>query len=387
MKALILEDEPGLLEDFSDCVKELAPSSLPSQEKTSFHVDGVKSAAAAKELLRKAQTQPYDVMLLDLSVPESRGNPNIEQGLDVLKQAQEEGGTREIVIVSGNGEGMDRARDMGAKHFVDKRGFRRDYLATAVTQALVPHFWGRIVAAIESTKILENRIRELACQSEYSLVYHFGLCFSRSLQEIDRTGDAIEAELYDPGDALTQQVAGLRDALKGGRRNWAALQTSLGLGDSALPKPICIHMVLNGLKHRFAACLFMKNARLDIDGVSKTDVLSFNGDVTAILSEMILGGLADVPDNHDHVANLTVSSQVHGDWAEVVLHDNLVRLSRDDVRKINEGIGVHTGPRFGRAWGLMTMQHSALRGGGRLIVEMPGEGNTIKYRIPRAHNA
>jgi len=386
MKTLILEDEPDLLKDFGDCVKGMEPNPFPSLGKTNFHVDEVESAAKAKELLLKAgqEAQPYDVMLLDLAVPENRGMANVEEGLNVLKLAQKARGAREVVVVSGNTEGMNRARGLGAKHFVNKQGYRKKDLETEF----------RIVAAIRSTKILENRIRELTRQGEHSLVYHFGLCFSRCLQEVDRASDAIEGELHDRGDALMHQVAGLRDALKSGRRNWAELQTALGLGSLASPAPISIRKILDGLKQKLAPCLFIKNAKANIEGELEATVLSFNGDATAVLSEMILGRVAsisdnlDVTDNRDQTVNLVVSSHVQGDWVEVVLHDNLASsLSDDDAQNINEGIGIHTGPRFSRAWGLSIMQHVAQRGGGRLMVEMPGEGNTIKYRIPRAHNA
>jgi hypothetical protein len=40
----------------------------------------------AKELLRKAgqEAQPYDVVLLDLSIPKNRGIPNVDEGVNVL---------------------------------------------------------------------------------------------------------------------------------------------------------------------------------------------------------------------------------------------------------------------------------------------------------------
>ena len=66
MRALILEDEPGLLDDFGDCVRELQLNPSSSHGKTNFDVESVKSAAEAKELLRDAgqKAQPYDVMSL-----------------------------------------------------------------------------------------------------------------------------------------------------------------------------------------------------------------------------------------------------------------------------------------------------------------------------------
>lgn len=385
MKALILEDEPDLLADYSKYVKQLEPNPIPAPEKSDFQVDSAKTAAEAKEFLRQAgEAQPYDVMLLDLAVPENREKPDIEQGLDVLKLVQKERSAREIVVVSGNREGMNRARRMGARHFVEKQGFRRNDLKNKI----------RIVAALQSARILENRTRELARQSEHSLVYRFGLCFSRCLQEINRASDAIEGELHGRGDTLMHQVAGLRNALKSGRQSWAELQTSLGLDGLVSPEPISIHKIVDDLKQKLSACLFTKNARASVEGELEATVLNFNGDVTAVLAEMILGGLAnipdylDVPDDHEKAAHLVISSCVQGDWVEITLHDNLPKpLSNDDVQKINESIGFYTGHRFSRAWGLSTMQHVALRGGGRLIVEMPDEGNRIKYRIPRAHNA
>ena len=138
IRCLILEDEPGLLEDFSKCVKRLELKPLLPHVKTRFHVDSASSAAEAKELLRKASSnaQQYDVMLLDLSVPENKGMPDVEHGLKVLKIARDEDAVRSIVVVSGHREGMDSARSLGATNFISKKGFRLSNLQNAIADAL-----------------------------------------------------------------------------------------------------------------------------------------------------------------------------------------------------------------------------------------------------------
>jgi CheY-like chemotaxis protein len=387
VKSLILEDEPSLLEDLGDCIKRLEPKRSTFHGKASFDVDGIRSAAEAKVRLRAAgqRAQPYDVLLLDLAVPEhSKGTPSIEKGLEVLKLAKEGGGTRAIVVVSGNTEAMNSARRLGVTHFVNKQDFRIKDIELAVRTAVTNN----------SRRILEGRIRDLAHQSERSLAYHFGLCFSRCLQDVDRAGHSVESAVrdrlglhseQDNPDFLIHQIQEIHRSLQSGRQNWAQLRMSLGLSDLASPQQVDVHTIMKDLEDEFSSCLFAKNATLDIEQAQSVTIVSFNSGAKAILSEMVLGALADVPDASDKAAELIVSNRVEGDWVNVVLHDNLTPLSHDDASRIDDGI--HCGPLFSRAWGLSVMQQVALSGGGRLMAGTNLEGNEIKYRIPHARNA
>jgi hypothetical protein len=123
--------------------------------------------------------------------------------------------------------------------------------------------------------------------------------------------------------------------------------------------------------------------------VNDAVVISFNGEVEAVLSEMIFGALKDYRGSWNE-AVLELSGEVdeaEGEWVKIKLKDHLRSLSSYDATAINAGIGVYSGKRFSRAWGLFVMQHVALQGGGRLTVQTSGGENTIVYGIPQALNA
>jgi hypothetical protein len=248
-------------------------------------------------------------------------------------------------------------------------------------------------SALKNAEILAHRIRHLAPYSERNIVYALGLRFSQCLQEISRATAALENELSrrfsvdcenDIDNPLVQQLRAISHSLKSGRGDWAEMQSSLGLGRLASPKPLKVQDIIDDIRERLSPCRIFKEADFQDSGVEDETIISFGNEVNAILSEMILGGLADL-ESHPEGYVLRLSSQAEGNWVEVTLRDNLTSLSPEEVARINDGVGVPLGEHFGRAWGLSVMQHVAVQGGGRLTVETIGGGNTIRYRIPRAH--
>jgi CheY-like chemotaxis protein len=139
MQFLIVEDDPGMREDLCDCIKEIGRKPDLLWGNDGFDTVDVECAADAKARLRDParSKQPYDLMLLDLQLPERRGGvPKVEKGFSVLRVAQEEGAARAIVIVSGITEEINHARRLGAIDFVSKEKLRRLDVQNAIIRAL-----------------------------------------------------------------------------------------------------------------------------------------------------------------------------------------------------------------------------------------------------------
>jgi hypothetical protein len=234
--------------------------------------------------------------------------------------------------------------------------------------------------------------------AEQGSVYSLGRCFSRCIQGIGRAAEVIEDDLrarlglyrqQDKADVLIQQLDEIERSLQISRQEWSRIQTWLRVGVPGVPVPINIRKIIDGLSRRLGACLESKNAILDVNHGEITEiasVLNFNEAVQDVLSEMILGGIADRPDQHGERVKLRLSTDVQTDWVVITLHDDLTQLSSEDAARIEENAGSNTGVRFTRAWGLLVMQQVAVRGGGRLSIAKSGGGNTITYRVPRARN-
>ncbi len=393
---LIAEDVKTQREDLENYIRALPKEQSRSLRIVDFDIVLSSCAADAKDKLLEPvrQENPFDLLLLDLNLPEHKGGrERLKNGFEVLEIAQSRRAAKETVIVSGYLE-------MSANVLQSVRGGAADLFYKQTTgdelqfQEAVLRSLRRTVARDSST-ILEQRIKNLVPYAERGLVYHLGLCFSRSIQEVGRAGDAIRGELrerlgldmeQDKSDLLLQQLGEIERSLQNGRQEWVRLQAALGLSTPASSSGVSLTEAVAKLEQSFEPALITKNAVLNATGLLPAKVLSFNGDGCAVLPEMILGGLAGLPEFTEKSTELTLFSEVHDDWLDVTLRDNLPQFERNEARNINEGFGIGPDPRFSRAWGLSVMQQVALRGGGRLTVDPSGGGNTIEYRIPRARN-
>lgn len=398
-ECLIVEHE-SLGDDYEGYIKEL--KNIQGRH-ADLQIIRARSAHEARNYLAE-RTKPFDLMLLDLELPNyPNGTLHVNEGLKVLKFALKVGAAKAIVVVSGKPEEINTVRRLGVRDFVSKKYFKKEDLQSAVQKNL----WQ--LAIPDSAEILAKRTFKLSPYFERSLIHQFGLYFSRSLHEIDRAGDAIARELlerfgldpvYDGEDFLLQQLRGIREALQTGKTNWSNSQESLGLSDLSSPQAINVWSVVTDLEHRLMPCMIAKSAIFKIGPLPNETVLGFKSarkvhgdvevvlsDVEEILSEVVLGGLSELKnDSHETGIELTLSGEADQNWVSIILSDNLPQMHPQDLAKIKQGVGLSCEKRFSRVWGLSVMQHAALQGGGRLSVETTGEGNTIRYRIPRARN-
>ena len=137
MKLLIVEDGP-LRKELCEAIGEIACKPRSKWARDNFVVESAGCAADAKaQLLDAAKIeQPYDLMLLDLGLPQGTGgNESIENGFAVLQVAQKSA-VRTIVILSGMTSAINRARRLGVTNFVSKEDFSIADAVNAVAGAL-----------------------------------------------------------------------------------------------------------------------------------------------------------------------------------------------------------------------------------------------------------
>jgi hypothetical protein len=248
----------------------------------------------------------------------------------------------------------------------------------------------------ESDQIFDDRFKHLIPYAEKGLIHRFTATFSTLMNSVTNATGEIEKyarERYgidperDLQDALIQQLRGHKESVSKARQEWTKLQ-ALSSGSDENPQTESIEDMLNEINQKLLPCLTVKKTRLliDLPESSWPPILTFQQDVQAVLKEIIIGGLSELPDYGDE-NNIKVSIAPDEMRVVVRLEDDLAPIAQEDADRINEGYTIVPDPKLGRKWGLSVAQHIALRGGGELILEPKTHGNIITYRIPLAHHA
>lgn len=101
MRALIVEDEPLLIEELEQCLQE---------EK--FNVDAVTNFQMADDLIAGEQ---YDLVLLDLGLPDG-------DGIDLLKTIKKFNEETAVIIITARGETEDKVKglELGSDDYLSK---------------------------------------------------------------------------------------------------------------------------------------------------------------------------------------------------------------------------------------------------------------------------
>jgi DNA-binding response OmpR family regulator len=328
---------------------------------------------------------PCDILILDLGLPEKRGsNEAVENGYQLLERAREK--VREVVIVSGfrEYENVIKAVRQGAVDFVAKP-FRTDLL-----QARVLESWKRILEK-DAALLLVQRVRELVPYAENGAAHSFDVRLSSLLEEMSSSVDNIESHARerfgldrrkDSNDYLIRSLANQRETLDRAKMNWSEFRPTF-LPLSELLRSETVGMLLLGIRESLLPCLLIKNVRLVVPGSAGLPIVTSQDDVRAILKEIVMGGLAELPDYPQTVNQIEVNVGIKQGQIEVTFVDKLAPIARDQASRINRFLGVAPNGEFWRAWGLSIMQHIALRGGGRLTVTPNDQqGNVVTYLIP-----
>lgn len=101
MRALIIEDEPLLIEDLEECLLE-----------EQFYVDSAQNLSSAADLVA---AEEYDLILLDLGLPDG-------DGLDLLKTIKNDHKKTAVIIITARGETEDKVKglELGSDDYLAK---------------------------------------------------------------------------------------------------------------------------------------------------------------------------------------------------------------------------------------------------------------------------
>lgn len=166
---LVVDDDRG--------IRELIEQMLASQSGRRF---GSEAVGSLTDALGKLRTARFDVVLLDLDLPDS-------MGLDTLRVVIAEAGAPPVVVLTGSDEALaEEAIRSGAQDYLTKAELTRRHLATSLRYA---------VERGRSRERLREAVRERTAQLEQA---------NRHLaQEVDRRTDLEHALMLEQGRLVT----------------------------------------------------------------------------------------------------------------------------------------------------------------------------------------
>jgi DNA-binding response OmpR family regulator len=404
VRVLIVEDQPIQLKAFEKHLDAIDEDSRRAWGIDSFHSSLASSVEEADGFHRVAAEWPYDILILDLELPKKKGDRNVstKYGQGFLESVSKKA-VKEVLIVSSfyGYQNVIKAIRKGAVDFISKP-YRRDLL-----QARVMESWKRVLEK-DSADLLQKRVKDLVHYNERGLAYRHTVCFNNFVKDISYRATKLEDhvnERYglnrsrDSEDYLIQSLIGFEDSIDAAKQMWERLQVP-SLPEAEKPGPEVVERALRELGQSLMPCLMVKRVRLETLYSGETNVLTFQNDVRAILKEILSGSLEELPDYnspHDDAKQdssskefpylIKIEVSANEATARVTFTDNLPPISAKDAEQINTGSFTVSQQRFSRVWGLAVMQHIAVLGGGRLIVEPQEQGNIITFLIPLENNA
>lgn len=401
LQTLIVEDSPIQLDDIALAIESLDKSQRAEAGIDTISITKANCGATARHYLAQAVSkgQPYDLLLLDLSLPERPGGAdNPELGFELLDLAREQKAVKGIVVISAFDE-LSRfvapAFQRGASEFIAKP-YGREELQQRVLKAweLIRERHRQRIEdqrTKEGAAILDGLIKELAPYAEEGLSYRFSSCFSRFIQSVVYETEALRddlqtlfsVELSSEGHPLVQRLRGLNEAVEEARQNWDKLQEAFKY-DHDEGEELKLEEELLQIGRTLRPCV---EVELAFSPETTTRVLSFRQNVRIVLKELLIGGLSAVDTKHIWKAIVRIEPQ--NGLVAVQIEDNFPALDSKMVSRLNQGEAISPDRKHWRAWGLSVARHLALRGGGRLEIQAPAnaEGNVITYLIPLAQHA
>lgn len=395
LRILVVEDE----QPQADLVKHLLQN-VSGDYKKQAGIDEVEvtladCASKARQLLKqtKIDQRPYDMLLLDLGLPEyPLGNEEPELGMDILRLAKEEEATRGIIVISVFDE-LERYVRLGASDFIGKP-YDEEELPIRVFNTWVrikEMHWQRML-----NDIMKDSLRELAPYADKGISYQFGSCFSHLTQSVRRENEEMRDELFkqlnlSPTDALpeplAQRLIAVEEAIRKAIEAWKEIQEPFKIADESSPHGVIVEQEVARQAEKLRPCV---NIRLDTPAERETRILSFRDkfrdNAEVVIREILVGGLSE---ETDFSKSLEIAVEVSEDgmgMAQIHFRDNFNSIRADLATGITNSDNIPPGDGQWRAWGLSVVQHIALRGGGRLIVEPQENGNLITYRVTLAQD-
>lgn len=358
-----------------------------------FQIEKAISVNGAKSLLDSAveAARPYDICMLDLSLPRNdKGSlEDPRGGYEIIEHVAKTCASKRIIVVSVFSEYkfVIEAFRGGVFDFITKP-YEEDALRAQVLNCL------QNLLAKESATLFDERIKGLIPHAEKGLAHYFTQTFSALLNSTLRTTGEIERYALEhfgldrernEQDGLMRQLRLHRESTAKAREDWLKRQAAL-FAEEEIAGHESVQSLLRRINQILLPSLTVKRTQLSLAPPPDNDatVLTFQQDVQAVLQEILLGGLSELP-AYGEPRRVDVTTSADDRRAVVRFQDDLKPIPKEDADKINEGYSIVSDPQFGRRWGLSVAQHIALRGGGELIVEPQPGGNIITYSIPLYH--
>ena len=401
LRIIVVEDEKPQAEATRHILRTIGAEELKEARVDGVEITLADCAADARRHLQLAveDKKPFDIALLDLGLPENSGEgESADQGLSVLNFIRERKAAHDVIIVSVFTE-LDRyvgpAFRLGASDFIGKP-YNEEEMQARVLKA-----WSRIRESRRQmilNEMMKASLKELAPYADKGISYRLGSCFTKFTRQVRRETDELRAAMLRefgmsspeelPG-ALAQRLAAVENSVRDARDEWKRIQEPFKIADDS-PHDLAVENAIIQLAEELRPCV---TVRIEAPVRGETRILSFQDayqdNALMVIREILVGGLIEPdqpgePNNKDESWEVSVRIAVVDGMAEIHFRDNFNPLPIEVAEKITKGENIP--PRDGqwRAWGLSIVQHMALRGGGRLIVEPLETGNLIIYRVTLA---
>lgn len=401
IKLLAIEDQKRNV----DAISEALEGPISRKDQRAYGVNEIKVTYArskkdAIDLLTEAvkKGQPYDVVLLDIMIPETTPEgpkyANQENGIAVLTHLLELKTRCEVLVYSI----LKQYQVAIVKVFV---GGSVDFIPKSV---IGPELQARVLAAgarllaRENAQLLEKRLRDLVPYAETGIAHHLGVCFSRFVQTVVNESGGLEDGLRDrwgldikrdSQDAQVRHLIEIQAAARQAKKDWTDIVASLTDNHEAEAECV-VEDALKEIKNELKPSLSLNRVEVNGNWNGTTIVRTFrNGadDVRTVFKEILLGGLSEPFAESPTERPVDVTVATTEGVAQVQFKDSLSRIDKQAASLINRGAIIPPGQSFGRVWGLSVAQQLAKRGGGKLNVHSDGDENIITYSIPLAENA
>ncbi len=388
-QVLIVEDSPLQLEGNKNDLEAIPADRLRELGVDRFVCKLARNVEEAESLFPRAGEPPFDLLLLDLGIPEREGEKDLpDNGQRLLERVRREGIVKEVIVTSvwKEFDQVTRAFRSGAVDFIAK------VITTEVLQAKVIECWKRLLGK-ESARLLgEERISELVPYAEKGLAHRFSTCFAKFVQAVADNGGDIERhvkERYsldrreDSQDEFFRYIEEQERLVEEAKNEWGALRASL-LSSGQSEREEKVETLLREIHRSLLPCFVVKNVALDVVGESGAAVQAFEDNVRAVLKEILVGALNALPDYNAARQTIGVEIGKVNGHVSVSFSDRLDPIPAEDARKINEESNISPLRRFEREWGLSVVQHIARLDAGRLEIKPHAQGNVVTYFIPSA---
>ncbi len=424
LKILIVEDQIEQLDYLELAMRQFWSEQKDSLKLNKLHIDRAAAAVDARRLLTCAaeRSEAYDLMLLDLGLPENPGEKEqTDLGLQLIEISRCAAAAHRILVISAfqDFNYVVPAFQRGANDFI-KKPFDKRELFHRVSLLLT------VLLDEARQTALDRRQTELAPYIWKYIAHRFSACFGDFIQAVRNETDLLNDELSErfglsrigtSHDPIIKCLRGISESSQMAHDEWTSLQEAFDrtgnqnmFRQNMFQQNISWQKISRQTDHwepddahaelaleRWLAktsgdlrhCL---NVNLNGNPDLETRVLSIGGNWQTAMREVLLGGLSAPQDQHSDRhsdrwwgSQVSVSTQAHGELAEVTFEDNLPAIPTELADKINRGENILPNEGPWRAWGLGIVQHIASLGGGKLSVSPSARetGNIISLFIPR----